>query len=50
MLFFRFNFFKPHYLLGLAVFKIRYSMLKNKEKPVFIGSQSAFNCKTGIKT
>jgi len=49
MLFFRFNFFKPLYFLGLAVFKIRYSMLKNKENPVFIGSQSMFNCKTGIE-
>ena len=49
MLFLRFNFFKPHYLLGLAVFKIRYSMLINKENTVFIGPQSMFNCKTGIK-
>jgi len=49
MLFFRFNFFKPLYLLGLTVFKIRYSMLKNKENPVFIGSLSVFNCKTGIE-
>jgi hypothetical protein len=24
-------------------------MLKNKENPVFIGSQSMFNCKTGIE-
>ena len=47
MLFLRFNFFKTLYLLGLTVFKIRYSMLKNKENPVFIGSQSVFNCKTG---
>ena len=46
MLFFRFNFFKLLCLLGLTVFKIRYSMLKNKENPVFIGSQSVFNCKT----
>ena len=49
MLFFRFNFFKPLYLLGLTVFKIRYSMLKNKENPVFIGSLSVFNCKTGTE-
>ncbi len=49
MLFFRFNFLKPHYLLGLTVFKIRYSMLINKENPVFIGSLSVFNCKTGTE-
>ena len=49
MLFLRFNFFKPLYLLGLTVFKIRYYMLKNKENPVFIGSLSVFNCKTGIE-
>ena len=49
MLFLRLNFFKPLYLLGLTVFKIRYSMLKNKENPVFIGSWSMFNCKTGIE-
>jgi hypothetical protein len=49
MLFLRFNFFKTLYLLGLTVFKIRYSMLKNKENPVFIGSQSVFICKTGTE-
>jgi len=49
MLFLRFNFSKPLYLLGLTVFKIRYSMLKNKENPVFIGSLSVFNCKAGIE-
>ena len=49
MLFLRFNFFKTPYLLGLTVFKIRYSMLKNKKNPVFIGFQSVFNCKTGIE-
>ncbi len=49
MLFLRFNFFKTLYLLGLTVFKIRYSMLKNKENPVSIGPQSMFNYKTGIE-
>ena len=49
MLFLRFNFFKPFYLLGLTVFKIRYSMLKNKENPVFIGPQGMFNCETGTE-
>ena len=49
MLFFRFNFFKPLYLLGLTVFKIRYSMLKNKENPVFIGAKEEFEFKTGIE-
>ena len=49
MLFLKFNFFKTFYLLGLNVFKIRYSMLKNKENPVFIGSQSMFNYKTRIE-
>ena len=49
MLFFRFYFFKPFYLLGLTVFKIRYSMLIIKENPVFIGPQSMFNCNTGIE-
>jgi len=33
----------------LRLYKIRYSMLKNKENPVFIGSLSMFNCKTGIE-
>jgi len=49
MLFLRFYFFKSFYLLGLTVFKIRYFMLKNNEKPVFIGSYSMFNCQTGIE-
>ena len=49
MLFLRFNLFKPHYLLGLAVFKIRYFMLKKKRNPVFTVSQSMFNCKTEIE-
>lgn len=49
MLFRKFNFFKTLYLLGLTVFKIRYFMLKNKENPVFIGSLSVFNCKTGTE-
>ena len=49
MLFLRFNFFKTLYLLGLSVFKIRYSMLKNKQNQMFIGSQSVFNCKTEIE-
>ena len=33
----------------LRLYKIRYSMLKNKKNPVFIGFQSVFNCKTGIE-
>ena len=49
MLFLRFNFFKPLYLLGLTVFKIRYSMLKNKKNPVLIGVSSGFEFKTGIE-
>ena len=49
MLFLRFNFFKPLYLLGLTVFKLRYSMLNNKENQVFIGSLSVFNCQTGTE-
>jgi hypothetical protein len=49
MLFLRLNFFKTLYLLGLSVYKIRYSMLENKENPVFIGPQSMFNYQTGIE-
>ena len=33
----------------IRLYKIRYSMLENKETPVFIGYQSMFNCKTGVE-
>ena len=49
MLFLRFNFSKPLFLLGFPVFKIRYSMLNNKKTPVFIGLQSSFIIKTGTE-
>ena len=49
MLFLRLNFFKPLYLLGLTVFKIRYSMLENKKNLVFIGDVEGFEFKTGTE-
>ena len=33
----------------LRLYKIRYSMLENKENPVFIGARKGFECKTGIE-
>jgi len=33
----------------LRLYKIRYSMLENKKKPVFIGVSSGFEFKTGIE-
>ena len=33
----------------LRLYKIRYSMLENKENPVFIGVVEGFEFKTGIK-
>ena len=34
---------------ALRLYKIRYSMLENKKKPVFIGVSSGFEFKTGIE-
>jgi len=34
---------------NLRLYKIRYSMLKNKETPVFIGAKEEFEFKTGIE-
>jgi hypothetical protein len=34
---------------ALRLYKIRYSMLKNKKNPVFIGVKGGFEFKTGIK-
>ena len=34
---------------NLRLYKIRYSMLKNKKNPVFIGSGEGFEFKAGIK-
>jgi hypothetical protein len=33
----------------LILYKIRYSMLKNKKNPVFIGVEEGFEFKAGIK-
>jgi hypothetical protein len=33
----------------LRLYKIRYSMLENKEKPVFIGVEGGFEFKTGTE-
>ena len=33
----------------LKLYKIRYSMLKNKKNPAFIGVNSGFEFKTGIE-
>ena len=33
----------------LRLYKIRYSMLENKKNPVFMGVDSGFEFKTGIK-
>ncbi len=33
----------------LRLYKIRYSMLENKKKPVFIGVSSGFEFKTGVE-
>ena len=33
----------------LRLYKIRYSMLKNKKNPVFIGVEKGFEFKTGIE-
>ena len=33
----------------LRLYKIRYSMLENKENPVFIGSRKGFEFKAGIE-
>jgi len=33
----------------LRLYKIRYSMLENKKKPVFIGDVEGFEFKTGVE-
>ena len=33
----------------LRLYKIRYSMLKNKKNPVFIGAGGGFEFKTGVE-
>lgn len=33
----------------LRLYKLRYSMLKNKKNPVFIGANRGFEFKAGIK-
>ena len=34
----------------LRLYKIRYSMLKNKKNPIFIGVNGGFEFKTGIES
>ena len=34
----------------LRLYKIRYSMLKNKKNPVFIGAEEGFEFKAGIES
>ena len=35
--------------IRLRLYKIRYSMLENKKKPVFIGPEEGFEFKAGIE-